>query len=931
MSNNENDDNADLDQVNDDFEAETAGDLPNDDFGDDDYLNDVDDDANDDEDVDEGAVGGDGGESDGESEMVVLDPDHPLMARFQAALKKQLSKQQEKVTLEYRELDEALRNRKKEREDIGIQLYNLQQELARQQMALEAKHDQFNKAHQEKLQVEVALKDAQDNYRETQKNLHLQQKKSGDLQQELDKLSIKLFYLNKNKDDVRGDIAVMKRAAEKAEKDAGELETEKQKQDLFVDRLVETLDKLREQVALYEAQYQAQVEETKAAKEALTDAQTEIESINLEKKQLYQQWNSSLIGMRRRDEAHAALVEAIEQQKQRLLTLDQEIEAYKKSIAKSQEENEKLTLISNQRDTELATIKKQLQIAQNKFEALKHQFATYQRTLQETEAQLDKAQNEQKMKQNEIEVLRKNIEKENQEKLKIEDQIEETLRSQLTMEKAKQYTKKLTNKLKEKAHEMANQVSNIENETARDTLTMTNLAGRLKRLEQTVSDLNSEIAKKHEIAEKSESEIYKRNAVIERKQGQIDQLNKKIDQLKAERGGEEISPQEFEIKSLNKAINLKNQEITEMQQFWLKEQTELVKLSQARDLQTQNVDLLKKQLLVLEQRKLRKENEISGEEKEIGDLERRILQLQKDMVKLNVLVNDNKKTEYDLEKENELANKEFRATLQDLMSQSQEMQNTVDAQQEEKERLLNSLVEAERQIMLWEKKTQILRETRAAVDSEAGQGEIKQMKSEIHRMEVRFAQLLRQQENMIQDMEKAVSRRDTIVTRGEALQKMKRPVVTEGQMQKQLIETKKKIKQSLQDADNAEAEINKLRSEQVELQSVLSDKRRSLESMQEQSSELDAEYEKLLEDRQRNMADLLALQQKSKNFEALKNGKYVMLCKTEAGLNAETQKQTDKFHKLTSIVDRLNNEHPHLQPSLRKVTLSLGSRGLQED
>merc|ERR1711941_148277 len=143
--------------------------------------------------------------------------------------------------------------------------------------------------------------------------------------------------------------------------------------------------------------------------------------------------------------------------------------------------------------------------------------------------------------------------------------------------------------------------------------------------------------------------------------------------------------------------------------------------------------------------------------------------------------------------------------------------------------------------------------------------------------------------------------------------------------------TKKKIKQSMQEADKAESEINQLRAEQVELQNALSEKRRSLESMQEHSAELDAEYEKLLEDRQRNLADLLAMQQKSKNFEALKNGKYVMLCKTEAGLNAETQKQTDKFHKLTSIVDRLNNEHPHLQPSLRKVTLSLGSRGLQED
>lgn len=60
--------------------------------------------------------------------------------------------------------------------------------------------------------------------------------------------------------------------------------------------------------------------------------------------------------------------------------------------------------------------------------------------------------------------------------------------------------------------------------------------------------------------------------------------------------------------------------------------------------------------------------------------------------------------------------------------------------------------------MLWEKKTQLARETRAAVDSEVGQGEIMAMKSEIHRMEVRYAQLMRQQEKMIQDMEKAVSR-----------------------------------------------------------------------------------------------------------------------------------------------------------------------------
>lgn len=119
---------------------------------------------------------------------------------------------------------------------------------------------------------------------------------------------------------------------------------------------------------------------------------------------------------------------------------------------------------------------------------------------------------------------------------------------------------------------------------------------------------------------------------------------------------------------------------------------------------------------------------------------------------------------------------------QDAELESIQMQKNLDGLKEEKERLLNSLVEAElvkfllyitgnikfmvyhvpfyispptpsvdfvlekeynekllfsrRQIMLWEKKTQLAKETRAAVDSEVGQGEIKAMKAEIHRMQV---------------------------------------------------------------------------------------------------------------------------------------------------------------------------------------------------
>jgi endonuclease V-like protein UPF0215 family len=53
------------------------------------------------------------------------------MKRFQNALKKQLSGQHEKVRLELSELAEALKRKTAERENIGVELYGVQQELAR--------------------------------------------------------------------------------------------------------------------------------------------------------------------------------------------------------------------------------------------------------------------------------------------------------------------------------------------------------------------------------------------------------------------------------------------------------------------------------------------------------------------------------------------------------------------------------------------------------------------------------------------------------------------------------------------------------------------------------------------------------------------------------------------------------------------------------
>lgn len=65
--------------------------------------------------------------------------------------------------------------------------------------------------------------------------------------------------------------------------------------------------------------------------------------------------------------------------------------------------------------------------------------------------------------------------------------------------------------------------------------------------------------------------------------------------------------------------------------------------------------------------------------------------------------------------------------------------------------------------MLWEKKIQLEKETQDALDPTLGMQEAEAMEREIHRMELRYAALKRDQEEMIKEMEKAVWKKEVII------------------------------------------------------------------------------------------------------------------------------------------------------------------------
>ncbi|KAG8507499.1 Coiled-coil domain-containing protein 40 [Galemys pyrenaicus] len=999
------------------------------------------------------------------SQLVVLDPDHPLMIRFQAALKTFLNRQTEKLKLELQELNSAAKQSRLQRQELGVELYGVQQHLARLQMQLEKNHDRHAVAACARRQKEEELHGVRLHYTRTFQAANEERKKLASLQAELEALSLQLFYMQNVDQDVRDDILVMRQVVKKAEAERARAEMDKKKQDLYVDQLTSQAKQLEEQSALLEAQHCAQAEDTRALRKAVSEACTEIDVINVEKKHILQQWATSLVGMKNRDEAHRTIQEALRECEHQVKSVEGELEAYKKSIVKEEEQNEKLASILNRTDMASGLLQKLTSQCLARQEALKNEFNTYRLALQETEATLEKAHAEHTVTFGELQTLRQNIQNELELRRKMDASIAEKLQEHMTSNKMTKYFRQLILKLQkertnlrtgggggwadvpqpgvpcggwpsvppilsqeavppalpsrssshclpgsrrgaERARGCAGgsdgspppaqvtHLSKIDGEIAQGTLDITNTSCRLDAHRKALAELDQEVQKVNELITNSENEIARRTILIERKQGLINFCNKQLEQMLSELGGEEVGPLELEIKRLTKLIEEHEGSVVRAQVTWLRLQQDMVAAMQEREEQLAALLMSRKELHILEQKKLRIESKIELEQREHKEIERHRRGLDGDLKKLNLLMSRQRSSAEELQQgtlvtegeflralkvgpvwgtagarvtegeflralkvgpggpssravgvhvtEGEflraeggpssgavgvhVTEGEFLCALKASERETLEMQEKLNQLNEEKEAILNSLVEAEHQIMIWEKKIQLAKEMRASVDSETGQMEIRAMKAEIHRMKVRHKQLLKQQEKMIRDMELAVARRETISTQAEGQCKGDRKLLTRTDFHLRQVELRRRIRDTHQATEESSRTIAELEESQKLLSATLLEKQGELSKMQAETDELDARLSQLTALKRQNLSKLVALQTHLKHLQAVRDGRYVPLFRSRQALKVEQKRLDDRLAALGTILDHVKEEYPQFQEALLRVSQAVASK-----
>ena len=847
-----------------------------------------------------------------------------------------------------------MQKEKKRREAVGVELYGVQQNLGKLQQQLDRTIEDQAATARARSQAESDLRQLQEWLEARALDAKEQRRTHDSHQKELDDLNATLRQVEAYNEQMKGEIATTRTATYAAEESATRLEKEKMDQDVLIDVLSENLKRLHQAHALAEAQLIAQRKETGAARATLEEAAREMEAINYEKKQLTTQWKTSLVGMARRDEALQATQEALRKQAEETTMIEAETSAYKRQIKEAEGKNEQLTQQLRKMEAEGEFLSKNIDACREKKERLMETHARLTASLEETEAHLEKAHREAKALDDETNKTEKDIAKTTAESREHDERMLANLSEQTTVEKGVQRTIDATREVRRKIRDQEMYVTTLQNEIAKTRVDVLNTQASLATLDETLVVLDAELAEKSRTVDKYEAEIKRRNDDIAKRARDVDRLNKKLEQLSGgDDDGENLGPMEAMIKNMNKEVEQKEKENKELQRRWVNWQTELVTMVNENNELTEKTQRLKQEKTLLTARRNRLDQNLTRQKEECGQLSKAMERMHQDMVRINALRDKNAKLHDALVTDNYVLETEIVGELKDLEVEAVTLESKIEARTEEKKRVVAEVVETERQIMLWERKIQLEKETQAALDPDVGGDVVGAMKKEIGRMETRYNELKKRQERLMQEMEKAVYKRELITTKamlaaasgknnsrassaaaarglakagvappgakGRALRKEE---ATNAGVKRAVRELKKSIEQTEAEARAREGSVGELEEERANAVDEIEQTEAALRELREREEELRRAHEGVERERVRASLEARKNERMLERFRELEVGTRDRAQLDEETVRAEFEKARHRREKLVDAIGDICADAPHLEAHLdRALTL----------
>ena len=191
--------------------------------------------------------------------------ENKLMGRVQEALRVQLEDQLARLNEDLRETEQAREASRIHREDVGVQLYGVQQQLASLQVSLDRKTERVNALAEGRARDEAAAARVAEAFALRNAALRTAEAQLEAFRGELDGILDTTRQVEKYNEEMAGEVAENKRATLKAAEATREKEKEKLAQDAYIDRMTQAVRRAGDELATFQSSIDAQRAEGAAA------------------------------------------------------------------------------------------------------------------------------------------------------------------------------------------------------------------------------------------------------------------------------------------------------------------------------------------------------------------------------------------------------------------------------------------------------------------------------------------------------------------------------------------------------------------------------------------------------------------------------------------------------------------------------------------
>uniref|UniRef100_A0A182NF00 Coiled-coil domain-containing protein 40 n=1 Tax=Anopheles dirus TaxID=7168 RepID=A0A182NF00_9DIPT len=851
----------------------------------------------------------------------VLETDHPLLDRFQAALKAHLLKVAHQLEEEVAELNHRLEQNEKESEEVGAELYDLQEEIDNQKELLEIYGKEILELTAQRQQEEKQAAQYRKEYEEQQLALKEFRKMHKEHLMELENLTVLESEFAKWAQEINDEIAVAKRVASKDAKDKLAAAEEKRQVDLLVLNLDTEVKRKAHELEAIEDEIRGQDEKRETISRSLADANSDLEALQHEHKRVSQAWGEVIVAIQQRDRVLVKTKEELEAIYEEHKVIKSKTEITKKTAAKEMEQNEKLAGFKNRIQADINSLEKQVRKEQEDEDKLKRDLDHYALILEQTEADILKAQQEGLLIENHLKSLRQTLEKQNRKKFELEEQILELLQDQLTTDKAGESQGKLLRDTQEKRRELEITMSDTENQLSVVLLDLEKWRSLVESSKEVLRKVKLDHDEQDASANKCNEEIKLVKESIAAKLRKMDSLNRELEQLISKAGGQEMNPDELKLLDVEQDIVELEGKMKEAKTSWLKLQTSVMTLSEKRSQQLNEINYSRKKLLLAEQKAIKIEAQLEEVLNENREIVRSLSALNTRLDSASMELFKTRKIHEKGEQECEVAHHQTTERLRDAEMAVLNLEQELKELGKEIEDCKQEVLEKHREALSWETKCKMSAEAKKFKDEETTQNsEIGIMKAEIHRMGVRYGQLKRMQEKLVHDLENTVHHRENIYEAVNAREKVYGgKFKSRSTMQHKINELKNKLKVVFSEIGQAEKSLLEIDTAQKLLQAEIENKKHLIEEEKLQTNLIRAETEQASLLKQENLDYIVRHQYRARRYRALANAQQLPKFRNEILIQADLQRQREVNENIVAVVETLQQDFPVQKYNLNKI------------